>query len=83
MEENIQINRFIRWSGIALCVVIILITGLSIFSDNKMSIFEIFSNIGLLVLFLPTCILGYIPGSLLDRLPNFLVNLIKLEPNYR
>lgn len=83
MEENIQINRFIRWSGIALCIVIILITGLSLFSDNKMSIFEFFSNIGLLVLFLPTCILGYIPGYLLDRLPKFLVNLIKLEPNYR
>ncbi len=82
MEENIQINRLIRWAGIALCIVVIIITGLSLFSGNKIPIFVFFTNIGLLVLFLPICLLGYIPGSLLDRLPKFLVHWIKLDINH-
>ena len=79
MEENVQINRFLRWVGIGLCVVIISITIISLFLADKPPVFFFFSNVAILALFLPVCVLGYIPGEVLDKLPKFLVNAIKLD----
>jgi len=79
MEENIKISRLFRWVGFGLCIVIIVVTGLSLFLDNKPPVSVFFGWIALLILFLPICIWGYIPGKVLDLLPKSLVKVIKLD----
>jgi hypothetical protein len=79
MEENIQINRLFRGLGFALGIVIIAVAGFALFLDSKPPISVFLSWLGLLVLFLPICILGYIPGSVLNKLPKSLVKMIKLD----
>ena len=79
MEENIQINSVIRWVGIVLCGLIVIVTVYSLFLPNKPPIVFYIGNIALLALFFPVCVLGYIPGKYMNKLPKFLVNVIKLD----
>ena len=81
MEEDIQINRIFRWVGVCLCIVIALVSIFSLLSDNQFPLFVSISNMALLALFLPICVIGYIPGRLLNMLPKNLIRAIKLDFN--
>ena len=79
MEENIKIKPFFRGLGICICLFIIVVTVWAFFQENKPPTYDLLTWLLSLALLLPACIVGYIPGKLLDKLPKFLVKAIKLD----
>ncbi len=78
MEPNIKMNPLYRVLGLIISV--FLMSSLVFIDYSGDVIPQIVFTIIILLTIVPVCIKGYISGQLLDRLPLFLVNLIKGKP---
>lgn len=80
MEADIKISKLMRGLGALLCILIISMLALNIFTlRNHLPLDVILQIALLLIVFGPVCYLSYIPGKFLDVLPKFLVKAIKLD----
>ena len=79
MEENLRLNIFIRALGLCLCLLLLLIIVSTITGHTKAPLDTIIGCSILFIFLAPFCVLGYIPGRFLEKLPHFLVNLLKLK----
>jgi len=77
MEANIKMSTTFR--GLGLLVSCLFTAGVlsSIFTDNSLALDVMLFGAFFVLLVAPVCILGYIPGKVLDHLPNFVVITLK------